>query len=345
MKLEWLRDLAKPVNKVSTQAALARQENLTKPAGSLGQLESLAVRFAGLQGREIPQLKRIAIRVFAADHGVAARGVSAFPQSVTAQMVQNFCSGGAAICVLADSLGAEFKVVNLGCVAAVPAHPVLVDAIIAPATQDFTVAKAMSAPQLEAALNAGRNQVNETDMFIGGEMGIGNTTAASALLAALYHLPAEVMTGHGTGIDETALKRKVAVIDQALALHDATVQDPMALLGALGGFEIAALVGAYITCAQRGIPVIVDGFITTAAAAIAVAVNPSIKPWLVFSHLSDESGHAVALAKLGVTPLLSLDLRLGEGSGAALAANLVRQALNLHGSMATFAEAGVADAD
>lgn len=205
------------------------------------------------------------MRVFAADHGVAGRGVSAFAQAVTAQMVRNFCRGGAAICVLADTLGADFKVINLGCVEDPGEDPRLVNRPIAPATADFTQTEAMTSAQLAHALRAGREQVVAADLFIGGEMGIGNTTSASALLAGLFDLPVESLTGRGTGIDEAALRHKIAIIQQALDLHKARLRCPQALLGALGGFEIAALVGAYIHCAQRGIPAVVDGFISTAA--------------------------------------------------------------------------------
>ncbi|MDO6747953.1 nicotinate-nucleotide--dimethylbenzimidazole phosphoribosyltransferase [Gilvimarinus sp. 1_MG-2023] len=346
MNTDWLYQAAQTIDAQSTQAALKRQACLTKPPGSLGQLESLAVRFAGMQGRAIARMEQITLRVFAADHGVAAQGVSAFPQSVTAQMVENFCQGGAAICVLAQSLGADFKVVNLGCVREINDRVGLVNTPIAPATQDFSQTCAMSDSQLATALSAGRGQVVcDADLFIGGEMGIGNTTAASALLAALFELPSESIVGRGTGVDDAALQKKCELIDRALALHAGKCNDPLALLGALGGFEIAALVGAYIRCAQIGVPVLVDGFITTAAAAVALNINPSIQPWLVYSHLSNESGHQTVLATLDATPILSLDMRLGEGSGAALAAGVIRQALLLHASMATFAEAGVAGAD
>lgn len=345
MNTDWLYEPAKVIDESSRRAAQRRQASLTKPAGSLGRLETLAIRFAGWQGREIPLLERIAVRVFAADHGVAGRGVSAFAQAVTAQMVRNFCQGGAAICVLADTLAADFKVINLGCVETLAEHPRLVNQPIAPATADFTQTEAMTGSQLARALWAGREQVAEADLFIGGEMGIGNTTSASALLAGLFDLPVASLTGRGTGIDEATLQHKTDLIQQALQLHAAKLSCPQALLGALGGFEIAALVGAYIHCAQRGVPVVVDGFISTAAAAVALAINPGIEPWFIYSHLSNEAGHLLALRQLGATPLLALDMRLGEGSGAALAAGVIRQALTLHSAMATFSEAGVARAD
>lgn len=345
MSVQWLSDAVKAPDPLSEHSALERQRHLTKPPGSLGQLEQLAVRFAGLQRTSVPRLERITVRVFAADHGVAAQGVSAFPQTVTAQMVANFCRGGAAICVLSKSLDADFKVVNLGCIGEISEHPILINQPIAPATLDFTQAPAMSRTQLALALNTGRAQIGPADVFIGGEMGIGNTTAAAALLAALFDLPAAAITGRGTGIDDRALAKKLRVIERALEFHRAKRGQPLALLQALGGFEIAALVGAYIACAQRGVPVLVDGFISTAAAAMALAIEPEISPWLIYSHLSDEAGHRLALEQLGAEPLLSLGMRLGEGTGAAMAAGLVRDALALHNGMATFAEAGVASAD
>jgi nicotinate-nucleotide--dimethylbenzimidazole phosphoribosyltransferase len=318
---------------------------LTKPAGSLGQLEQLAVAFAGFQGCAKPQLTNIVVRVFAADHGIAAQGTSAYPQAVTAQMVANFCHGGAAVSVLASLLDADFGAVNVGCIAPVPAHKLLQDKSIAPSTADFSRQPAMTTAQLNAALEVGYAQTKPAHLFIGGEMGIGNTTSASALLAALFALPPAEITGKGTGINDATLTRKTQLISAALTHHRSQLTGPAAILQYLGGFEIAALVGAYIGSAQRGVPVLVDGFISTAAAALAVALSPSLAPWLLFAHLSNESGHKLALAKLNVKPILALDMRLGEGSGAALAAGVIRQALALHRGMATFNDAGVSHAD
>ncbi|WP_049721443.1 nicotinate-nucleotide--dimethylbenzimidazole phosphoribosyltransferase [Gilvimarinus polysaccharolyticus] len=346
----WITHTITAPDVAAETAAREHQAQLTKPAGSLGRLEQLAVAFAGFQGCVKPQLKRIKIRVFAADHGIAAQGTSLYPQEVTAQMLANFCRGGAAISVLANLLQADFCVVNLGCVGEVAAHKKLIDKTIAPSTADFSCAPAMTAEQLNAALNGGYSETNDLDiknnqLFIGGEMGIGNTTSAAALLAALLQLSPADITGKGTGIDDATLTRKTQLISKALELHRDQLTNPAALLRCLGGFEIAALVGAYIGSAQQGVPVLVDGFISTAAAAIAVALQPTLAPWLLYAHLSNESGHKLALNKLNVQPILALDMRLGEGSGAALAAGVIAQALALHNKMATFADAGVTDAD
>lgn len=341
----WIRDPIAPPDADAMQAAEAHQAYLTKPAKSLGRLETLAIAFAGFQGQAKPALERIRVRVFAADHGIAARGTSAFPQAVTAQMVANFCHGGAAISVLAKSLQADFAAVNVGCIAEVAPHPALVDKAIAKGTADFTDALAMTCDQLVAALQAGADETAEADLFIGGEMGIGNTSSAAALLAALFKLDASAVTGKGTGIDNAALQTKIKLINTALKHHQKNLTNPAAILQTLGGFEIAALVGATIASARKGTPVLVDGFISTAAAAIAVALQPTVAPWLLYSHLSHESGHKLALEHLKAQPILALDMRLGEGSGAALAAHIIKQAIALHNNMATFADAGVSGAD
>ncbi|HEY7885767.1 MAG TPA: nicotinate-nucleotide--dimethylbenzimidazole phosphoribosyltransferase [Cellvibrionaceae bacterium] len=335
-----------PPDKVAEQAALSRQQQLTKPPGSLGLLEQLACRFAGFQGRAIPVLTKIIIRVFAADHGIATRGVSAFPQTVTAQMVANFCSGGAAISVLARRQGADFAVVNMGCLNPVADHVLLTNSPIAAATADFSEAAAMSVTQLQAALTAGVQALAADDtisVFVGGEMGIGNTTSAAAILAIMLDLPAARVTGHGTGITDTQWALKCQLIDQARTLHLCTAEQPLEVLRCVGGFEIAALVGAYLGAAQRGIPSLVDGFISTVAALVAVAIDPAVRDWLLFAHRSTEAGHQLALSALDATPLLALDMRLGEGSGAALALDIVNAALCLHRQMASFTEAGVSN--
>ncbi|UTF60098.1 nicotinate-nucleotide--dimethylbenzimidazole phosphoribosyltransferase [Gilvimarinus sp. DA14] len=342
---QWLNDAISPPDSQAMSAARARQNQLTKPPGSLGQLESIAVRFAGFQGREKPSLNKVLVRVFAADHGIAAKGVSAFPQAVTAQMLQNFARGGAAVCVLAQSLNADFRAVNVGCIHEIDPQISVVHNPIASGTADFSRQCAMSQAQLIQALEVGAQQTSSADLFIGGEMGIGNTTSAAAIFAAVYQLAPEAITGRGTGVDDQTLARKTALIAQALELHAAQLHQPLSILQCLGGFEIAALVGAFIASAQAQTPVLVDGFIATSAAALALAINPSIEPWLLYAHRSDEQGHALALQQVQAEPLLQLNMRLGEGSGAVLASNIIRQALLLHSHMATFAEAGVSDAD
>ncbi|QQP98477.1 nicotinate-nucleotide--dimethylbenzimidazole phosphoribosyltransferase [Lysobacter enzymogenes] len=330
------------------EQALARQAQLTKPPGSLGRLEDAAVRLAGLQATPRPSLQRVWISVFAADHGVAAEGVSAFPQAVTGEMLRNFAGGGAAIAVLARSLGANLDVVNLGTVNDPGPISGVHRAVIAASTANFCETAAMSEPQLRAALAAGVASVRAArdtgaQLFIGGEMGIANTTAAAALACALLQRAPKELAGAGTGLDEAGIARKVAAIERALALH-ADADSDWERLRRLGGFEIAALAGAYIACAQHGVPVLVDGFICTVAALAAQRLNPGCGEWLLYAHRSHERGHAALLDALGAQPLLDLGLRLGEASGAAVAVPLLRLACDLHNGMATFAQAGVSGA-
>ncbi len=345
--MSWMQQDAKPLDQLSLSGAKQHQSLLTKPPGSLGRLETLAEQFAAWQGQTRPQLEAITVVIFAADHGICQKHISAFPQEVTSQMIINFLEGGAAISVLSRQLGASFHVCNLGTVAPLPdsyaQHPQLIQKIVAPQTADFSEQEAMTQGQLEQALAIGRDIAAslETDLFIGGEMGIGNTSAASAIYSALLSLEPEAWVGKGTGIDDEGLLRKQQVIEQALSLHPS--REPLDVLRCFGGFEIAALVGCYIHCAQRGIPVLVDGFICSAAALLAQRINPTVGSWLLFSHCSGEQAHHKVLQSLGVEPLLDLGLRLGEGSGAALAVPLIQSALNLHNLMATFDQAGVSD--
>ncbi|HZX75974.1 nicotinate-nucleotide--dimethylbenzimidazole phosphoribosyltransferase [Lysobacter sp.] len=340
----WTQPCASP-DAASASAACARQRNLTKPPGSLGQLEDLAVRLASLQASECPKLERVWISVFAADHGVAEEGVSAFPQAVTGEMVRNFGTGGAAISVLARSLGATLDVVNLGTVNDPGEIPGVLRAVIAPSSGNLCHVPAMTRAQLETALGTGASRVEQAlesgaDLFIGGEMGIANTTVASALACALLDEGPGLLAGAGTGLDEAGVAHKAAVIARALQRHaDAT--DALEQLRCLGGFEIAALTGAFIAAAQSRVPVLVDGFITTVAALAAVRINPGVRDWLLFAHRSQERGHARLLDALQARPLLDLGMRLGEASGAAVAVPLLRLACALHGGMATFAQAGV----
>lgn len=344
----WWKQACRRPDAAIEKAALARQGQLTKPAGSLGLLEMLAVQLAALQGRAAPSAERVAITVFAADHGIAARGVSAFPQLVTQQMIGNFAHGGAAISVLARALGARLEVVDVGSMneGAVPAG--VVDARVAAGTADFSHGPAMSTAQLEQALDAGRAAVTragQIDLFIAGDMGIANTSAATALACALLDALPQALVGPGTGLDAAGVGRKTAVIAEALALHAAHLRSPEAVLARLGGFEIAAIAGSYIACAQAGIPVLVDGFIASSAALCAIHLNRAVRPWLLFAHRSAEPGHARMLAALDAEPLIDLGLRLGEASGAAVAVPLLRLACALHNEMATFASAGVAGKD
>lgn len=341
---EWYQQSAAAPSEAQRSQALARQAQLTKPPGSLGVLEHCAVTLAALQGREQPQIRELAITVFAADHGVAAEGVSAFPQVVTGEMVRNFSAGGAAITVLARELGAFFQVVNVGTLNPLPALPHVLDRRLAPGTANFAQQAAMDADLCAQALQVGREVIDDlaaVDLFIGGEMGIANTTAASALACALLAAAPEELVGRGTGVSDEGVRLKTRVIAAALQRHAPALTTPLAALQHLGGLEIAALTGAYVRAAQRGIAVLVDGFICTAAALTALALNPTIRPWLLFSHCSAERGHRRLIEALEARPLLDLDLRLGEGSGAAAAVPLLRLACALHNQMASFDSAGV----
>ncbi|MCW8828649.1 MAG: nicotinate-nucleotide--dimethylbenzimidazole phosphoribosyltransferase [Gammaproteobacteria bacterium] len=347
MNNDWIYHAPAPLDREAMAAAEARQGQLTKPSGSLGRLERLAVTLAGLQGSERPAMERVAITVFAADHGVAAEGISAFPQEVTTAMIANFANGGAAISVLAAELGASLEVVNAGALTAAPALPGVLDRRIAAGTANFCEQPAMDEAQLLQALALGREAVERayTDgaqLFIGGEMGIGNTTPATALAAAMLGKPPAELAGPGTGLNAEGVAYKAQVIARAIELHREALDKPLELLRRLGGFEIAALCGAAIAAAQRGLPLLVDGYISSVAALVALRINPEIAPWLLLSHASAEPGHAAVVAAIGGQPLLDLQMRLGEGSGAAVTVPLLRLACALHNNMATFAEAGVA---
>lgn len=328
--------------------ARLRQANLTKPAGSLGRLEQLAITLAAQQGRERPSVERVHIALFAADHGVCEEGISAFPQAVTAQMIANFASGGAAISVLARQLGATLEIIDTGTLG-LP-HPAARNARVGPGTANVARTDAMTPAQRDQALAAGdaaaaRAVDAGADLFIGGEMGIGNTTSASALACALLNRPAHALTGPGTGLDERGVTHKTRVIEVALQRHANThgtqSRDPMTALASLGGFEIVALAGALLGCAARRLPVLVDGFIVSVAALAAVRHAPALRDWLHFAHRSGEPGHKHVLNALGAEPLLKLGMRLGEGSGAAVAVPLMRAACVLHNEMASFEQAGV----
>jgi len=329
------------------EAAEKRQQILTKPPGSLGVLETLAIRLAAMQGRDRPRADVVRIVLFAADHGVTAQGISAYPSAVTVEMLRNFARGGAAIAVLARELNASLDVVDVGTLAPSEMEGVVTDKMRR-GTRDFAIEPAMTQGELDAALSAGRRAIVRViapgaDVVILGEMGIGNTTSAAAVAAAVLGVRAVDIAGAGTGLDAEGINHKVRVIEAALALHrlDGAPADAMQALTAVGGFEIAALAGAMIGSAQAGVRVLVDGFIVTAAALAAVRINPSCAPWLIYSHRSMERGHRLVLEALGAEPILDLKLRLGEGSGAAVALPLLRMACALHCGMATFDEAQI----
>ena len=327
--------------------AQARQARLTKPAGSLGQLEHVAIQLASLSNTDRPSVASPHILIFAGDHGITAEGVSAYPSEVTGQMLANFVSGGAAISVLAREQGAALQVVDVGTLAHDVPDGIHADKI-AHGTDNFRRSDAMTEEELFHALGAGRNAAaraigDGADLLLLGEMGIGNTSAASAVAAALTDGNVAALAGAGTGLDAEGISHKTRVIAESLALHklDAGSAGAAQALRKVGGHEIVALVGAAITAAQARVPVLVDGFICSAAMLAAVTANPSIRPWLLFSHRSAESGHARVLSALDADPLFDLGLRLGEGSGAALALPLLRLACSLHNEMATFDSAGV----
>lgn len=350
MKPHWIEHKAKDIDKLAGRRARERQEQLTKPAGSLGRMEEIAIRSAELQGSATPRIDRVQIVVFAADHGVAAEGVSLFPQTVTAEMIRNFARGGAAISVAARNLGAALEVVDVGAAVESGPLPGVVSHRIAPGTANFVNEPAMSGEALAASLNAGRDAVARArkrgvELFIGGEMGIANTTSATAVACALLGEAPLDLAGPGTGLDRGGVAHKARVIQRALDRHARLGNDPWEALRCLGGFELAALVGAFIACAQAGIPVLVDGYICISAALAARRLQPSVAPWLLYAHASAEPGYARIAQALGARPLLHLGMRLGEGSGAAVAVPLLRLACALHNEMATFAEAGVSGSD
>lgn len=348
MKLDWLHDAVKELNTSARDAAIARQGQLTKPPGALGRLEELAIRLAGMQGVTLPSVEHVAICIFAGDHGVAAENVSAFPQAVTAEMIKNFARGGAAIAVAARTLGAELEVINLGTAFDAGEWPNVRNYALGRGTANFAQEAAMTESQLSAALHAGRESVLRAvktgmQLYIGGEMGIANTTSAAALACVLLNMSPQQLAGPGTGLDASGVSHKAEVIARALQLHIQTETDTFETLRRLGGFEIAALSGAFMACAQAGIPVLVDGYIATVAALIAARIQSDAADWFIFAHRSAEPGHIRMLEALNAEPLLQLGMRLGEGSGAALAVPILRMACALHSGMATFAEAGVSE--
>ncbi|MBJ3762088.1 nicotinate-nucleotide--dimethylbenzimidazole phosphoribosyltransferase [Maribius pontilimi] len=323
-----LRDLPQP-DRAAQDGAAARNGQLTKPPGALGRLEDLAIWYAGWRADPRPAIHAPQVLVFAGNHGVAARGVSAFPPEVTVQMVANFEGGGAAINQLCDAFGAHMSVHALD---------------LETPTADFTEAPAMDEAAFVAAFAAGWNAVDpQADLLVTGEMGIGNTTSAAAIAAALYGGGAAMWVGRGTGVEGSALEGKIAVVDAGLRRHADRLDDPLEVLRCLGGRELAAMAGATLRARHLSIPVILDGYICSAAVAPLHSASPAALDHAVAGHLSAEGAHAELLAKLGKAPLLSLGLRLGEGSGAALAIGVLKGAIATHSGMATFAEAGVAD--
>jgi nicotinate-nucleotide--dimethylbenzimidazole phosphoribosyltransferase len=338
----------KPLDQKAMAAAQARQDLLTKPQGSLGMLEEISIRLAGIQGKDLPQIKNKVIVIMAGDHGVVAEKVGNWPQEVTTQMVTNFLSGGAGINVLTRHIGARVVIVDMGIASDLPSSSKLISRKIARGTQNIARGPAMTYEQAIRSIETGIEIVNDEidrglDIVGTGDMGIGNTTSSSAICAVITgNSPAEV-TGRGTGITNVQLEHKTAVIKQAINVNRPERSDPVDVLAKVGGFEIGGLAGVMLGGAARRVPVVIDGFISGAAALIAVSLAPNLKDYLFAAHVSAEKGHLILLRHLGLKPLLDLNMRLGEGTGAALAISLVEASVKILSEMATFGEAGVSE--
>jgi nicotinate-nucleotide--dimethylbenzimidazole phosphoribosyltransferase len=339
----------RPVDKLAAEAARLHHARLTKPVGSLGRLEDLGIQLSAIAGHCPPPIPEpVTIGVFAGDHGVVASGVTPWPSEVTAQMVANFCAGGAAINVLARQVGATVQVVDVGVATPIPGDLTnLHQRNVAKGTANLAVQPAMTRDQVISALEVGAEIANEalaqgTRMLVTGDMGIGNTTPSAALIAVFTRTSPDRVTGRGTGIDDATLYLKTSIVESAIEriAHDA---EPLDIVGELGGLEIAAIAGFIIAGAAAGVPVVVDGVISIAAALIATALAPDVRDYLVAGHRSSEPGASIGMAHLGLTPLLDLELRLGEGTGAALAIPLVQAAARILSEMATFDSAGVTE--
>ncbi len=344
--MNWLDNPIAEISEQAKQQANERQLQLTKPPGSLGKLEELAIQFSAIQKTQQPKISNVQISIFAADHGIANENVSAFPQVVTTEMIKNFSRGGAAISVLAKELKAKLEVIDLGTVVEAGELDGVISSRIAMGTDNFANQAAMTEEQLEKAFSAGiaavqRALESDAHVFIGGDMGIANTTSATAIASVYLDKAPAALAGPGTGLDEKGVSHKVKVIEQALALHEAALLSEIEVLRFFGGFEIAALTAAYIYAAQQGLPVVIDGFIATSAALAATKIKPGCETWFIYAHQSHEQGHRLMLEALNAEPLVNLNMRLGEASGAAIVIPLLRQACALHANMATFAEAGV----
>lgn len=338
----------KPLDQAALAQARERQDILTKPASSLGRLEELSVKLAGIQGKAIPQIQQKAVIVMAADHGVVAQGTSAYPQEVTTQMVENFLNGGAAINVISRQIGASVIIVDMGVAGNLAPRPALISRKIAAGTRDMCLGPAMTLEQATRSVEAGIEIVTGEiakglDIVATGEMGIGNTTASAAVCAVMTGHSAAEVTGRGTGLDDKQLQHKIDVIDKALSLHKPDPANALEVLSKVGGFEIGGLAGVILGAAAHRVAVVIDGFISGAAALIAVGICPQVKDYLIAGHVSVEPGHKYLLRSLCLDPLLDLNLRLGEGTGAALSIYLVETSCRILAEMATFAEAGVSN--
>jgi len=347
-KLERTIRQIKPLDRDAMRQAQARQDTLTKPQGSLGRLEELSIQVAGITGQARPRTGDKVIVTMAGDHGVVAEGVSAYPSEVTAQMVYNFLRGGAGINVLACHVGARVVIVDMGVAGELKPHPDLVNHKVAFGTRNMARGPAMSHAQAIQAIEGGIEVVEQElakgmDIVGIGDMGIGNTTPASAIAAAITGASVAEVTGRGTGIDDERLQHKIEVIEQALALNQPDPDDPLDVLAKVGGFEIGGIAGVAIGAAAHRIPVVLDGFISGAGALIAAELAPQVKDYMIAAHCSVEIGHRWILDRLGLTPLFDLGLRLGEGTGAALGISIVEAAVKILNEMATFGQAGVSE--
>jgi nicotinate-nucleotide--dimethylbenzimidazole phosphoribosyltransferase len=345
----FTHDPVRPVDAGARAAAAERLDRMTKPRGSLGRVEEVAIALAGIAGRCPPPVPEpAAVAVFAGDHGVHAQGVTPWPQEVTAQMVVNFVAGGAVVNAFARRVGASVHVVDVGVAAPLDPAPGLIDRRVAAGTADMTVGPALTRDQVETAVAAGVATADElaaagNRCLVTGDMGIANTTAAAALICAFTGADPAVATGRGTGIDDETLAHKADVVARALALHRPDPADPLGVLAAFGGLEHAALAGFVLGAAARGLPVLLDGVNAGAAALAAVALEPAALGYCLAGHRSAEPGHRLALEHLGLAPVLELEMRLGEGTGALLALPVLQAAAQALQDVATFDEAGVAD--
>jgi len=342
--------MIRPLDEKAMAEARARQDRLTKPPGSLGRLEELSVRLAGIQGKSIPQVRHKAIITMAGDHGVVAEGVGNWPQEVTAQMVCNFLDGGAGINVLARQTGARIVVVDMGVATELEPGPKLLSRKVASGTQNISLGPAMTNEQAVKAIETGIEIVaagvaRGLDIVGTGDMGIGNTTVSSAICAVMTGRPVAEVTGRGTGITDEQLMHKIEIIKKALAVNRPDPKQPLDVLAKVGGFEIGGLVGVMVGAAAHRVPIVIDGFISGAAALIAAALSPGLGDFLIAAHISAEAGHRLLLKHLGIKPLLDLGMRLGEGTGAALGIFLSEAAARILSEMSTFAEAGVFEGD
>jgi len=347
--LDLIRDTLETIKPISTlrlKTAQAHLDSLTKPPGSLGLLEDLAKKYTAIRDTDHPKINNKYVVVFAADHGVTEEGISAYPADVTPQMVQNFLAGGAAVNVLARQQNAKVLVIDIGVNHLFEPHPELLDRKIAFGTRNLSKEPAMTRGEAEEAIAIGiriASYLEEVDLLATGDMGIGNTTASSAIFSVLSGLPASHVTGRGTGIDDTTLEKKISVVKQALDMHNPNPEDPIDILTKVGGFEIGGILGLIIGAAAKNIPIVVDGLISGAGASLAIKLNPSIRDYIFSSHRSVEPGHQIFFDLLQEPPLFDFKMRLGEGTGALLAFNLIEAAVRIYSEMATFKSAGVSD--